>query len=175
LLCLPKAFIGPVQSLLQSCERQSHVIFATVLAGVIDISVAWLLIPAHGAVGACIGSGVAQIAAVGLMWGVGIRLYGIKLPWGQIAKITTISLLAAAVARAASMVFRPLAAILVGGSVSLVTLFVLFYALRVLQPEDQARFNVLNAMLPKRIAKVTDKLVSVLIRPEVAHAEASNV
>ena len=55
LLCMPKAFIGPVQSLLQSAERQSYVILATVLAGIVDIGVAWTLIPAHGAVGACIG------------------------------------------------------------------------------------------------------------------------
>ena len=41
LLCLPKAFIGPVQSLLQSAERQSFVILATVLAGSVDIGVAW--------------------------------------------------------------------------------------------------------------------------------------
>jgi O-antigen/teichoic acid export membrane protein len=175
LLCLPKAFIGPVQNLLQSCERQSYVIFATVLAGVIDLSVAWLLIPHHGAVGACIGSGAAQITAVGLMWAVGIRLYGIKLPWAQTAKIIAISLVAAAVARSADIVFRPLLAVLIGGTLSLVTLFVLFYALRVLQPEDQERFNVLNRMLPKRIGRITDKLVSVLIRPEVARVEASNV
>ena len=44
LLCMPKAFIGPVQSLLQSAERQSYVIAATVLAGVVDIGVAWYLI-----------------------------------------------------------------------------------------------------------------------------------
>jgi len=48
LLCMPKAFIGPVQSLLQSAERQGYVILATVLAGVVDMGVAWYLIPAHG-------------------------------------------------------------------------------------------------------------------------------
>jgi O-antigen/teichoic acid export membrane protein len=94
LLCMPKAFIAPVQSLLQSAERQGYVILATVLAGVVDMSVAWYLIPAHGAVGACIGSGVAQVMAVGIMWAVGIHLYKVKLPWLQVAKISFISVLA---------------------------------------------------------------------------------
>ena len=93
LLCMPKAFIGPVQSLLQSTERQSYVIIATVLAGLVDIGVAWYLIPTHGAVGACIGSGAAQITAVGAMWAVGIYLYRIRLPWIQLGKIASISIM----------------------------------------------------------------------------------
>jgi hypothetical protein len=41
LLCMPKAFLAPIQSLLQSAERQSYVILATVLAGIVDIGIAW--------------------------------------------------------------------------------------------------------------------------------------
>ena len=115
LLCLPKAFIGPVQSLLQSNERQSYVIWATVLAGIVDIGVAWLLIREHGAVGACIGSGAAQLTAVGLMWAVGIHLYGIKLPWMQIAKITAASIAAAVVARLIASAVAAALGIIAGG------------------------------------------------------------
>jgi O-antigen/teichoic acid export membrane protein len=175
LLCLPKAFIGPVQSLLQSNERQSYVIWATVLAGIVDIGVAWLLIAKHGAVGACIGSGAAQLTAVGLMWAVGIHLYGIKLPWMQIAKITAASIAAAVVSRLITTPFRPLWGIILGGSASLVTLLVLFYLLRVLEPEDRARFSVLSGMLPKPIRPPVDRMISILVRPEVGSATPSNV
>jgi O-antigen/teichoic acid export membrane protein len=175
LLCLPKAFIGPVQSLLQSNERQSYVIWATVLAGVVDIGVAWLLIRAHGAVGACIGSGAAQVTAVGMMWAVGIYLYGIKLPWVQIVKITGVSIVAAVVARLVAAPLRPLWGIIAGGCASLVTLLVLFYLLRVLEPEDRARFNVLSGMLPKPIGRHVDKIISILVRPEIGSATPSNV
>ena len=175
LLCLPKAFIGPVQSLLQSNERQSYVIWATVLAGVMDMGVAWLLIPGHGAVGACIGSGAAQVTAVGMMWAVGIHLYGIKLPWGQIAKITAVSIAAAVVAHLIAAPLRPLWGILAGGTASLATLFVLFYLLRVLEPEDRARFSVLSGMLPKPIGRHFDRLISILVRPEIASATPSTV
>ena len=98
LMCMFKAFISPAQSLLQSVEQQGYVIAATVAAGIVDIGVAWYLIPAHGAVGACIGNGAAQAVAVGIMWAVTIHLYKVKLPWTQLAKITFISTLAAVTA-----------------------------------------------------------------------------
>ena len=175
LLCLPKAFVGPVQSLLQSSERQSYVIWATVLAGVVDIGVAWLLIPAHGAVGACIGSGAAQLTAVGIMWAVGIHLYGIKLPWMQIAKITAVSIVAAVVARLVGAPLPPLWGCIAGGCAAIVTLLVLFYLLRVLEPEDRVRFSVLSSMLPQSIGRPVDRIISILVRPEIASATPSNV
>jgi len=175
LLCMPKAFIGPVQNLLQSAERQSYVILATVLAGIVDIGVAWYLIPVHGAVGACIGSGAAQVTAVGIMWAIGIRLYHVKLPWLQVAKITFVSILASLAAHYVAMRLAPIWAILCGGSVSLIVLFGLFYLMRVLEPEDRDRFSILTGMMPKRIAGPVDKIMSLLIRPDLADATPTNV
>jgi O-antigen/teichoic acid export membrane protein len=175
LLCMPKAFIGPVQSLLQSNERQRYVIAATVLAGVVDIGVAWLLIPAHGAVGACIGSGAAQVTAVGMMWAIGIHLYGIRLPWMQISKITVGSIAAASVAHFISARLNPLRGVLAGGSAAVAILLVMFYLLRVLEPEDRARFSILTAMLPTPLSRPADKIVSFLIRPALSQASPTNV
>lgn len=172
LLCMPKAFIAPVQSLLESAERQRHVILATVLAGLIDIVVAWRLIPSHGAVGACIGSGAAQITAIGTMWAVGIRLYRVKLPWMQVAKITLISVVAALSAHYTALRFASLWAVLWGGTVSLVVLFALFRLMRVLEPEDCARFMILTGALPGQIARPVNAFLSLLIRPEVAGARS---
>jgi O-antigen/teichoic acid export membrane protein len=168
LLCMPKAFIGPVQSLLQSAERQSYVIAATVFAGIVDMGVAWYLIPTYGAVGACIGSGAAQVTAVGMMWVMGIHLYKVKLPWLQVAKIAFISVLAALTAHVIAVRFAPLWAILWGGSASLIVLLGLFYLMRVLEPEDQDRFNILTGMLPKPIAKPVNSIILMLVRPESA-------
>ncbi|MGA3372310.1 MAG: oligosaccharide flippase family protein [Terracidiphilus sp.] len=205
LLCLPKAFIGPVQNLLESMERQRFVILATALAGVVDISVAWYLIrflnPALGAVGACIGSGAAQVTAIGVMWAIGIYLYKVKLPWMQVVKVSFISVLAALAAHNISERMAALAAhcipvwvapvrgflyggtasliamrmallwgILCGGSASVIVLFGLFYLLRVLEPEDRARFNMLSGMLPKAIAGPANAALSLLVRDENANA-----
>lgn len=175
LLCMPKAFIGPVQSLLQSAERQSYIIFATILAGIVDIGVAWYLIPAHGAVGACIGSGAAQVTAVGTMWAIGIRLYAVKLPWIQVAKIALASIVASITAHYIAVQLAPVWAILCGGSASLIVLFGLFYLMRVLEQEDRARFSILTGMLPKPLARPADRIVSLLIRPNYASATPTNV
>jgi O-antigen/teichoic acid export membrane protein len=166
LLCMPKAFIGPIQSLLQSNERQWFVIGPMVLAGIVDIGVAWLLIPKYGAVGACIGSGAAQVTAVGMMWAIGIYFYQVKLPWVLLAKVAIISIVAALTAHFVALMFAPLWGVLIGGSASLAILFALFYLTRTLEPEDRARLTLLTRPLPKPIARQVDKLLSLLISPQ---------
>jgi O-antigen/teichoic acid export membrane protein len=175
LLCMPKAFMGPVQSLLESTERQGYIIMATVLAGVVDLGVAWYLIPAHGAVGACIGSGVAQVIAVGIMWAVGIHLYKVRLPWRQVAKIALISVLASLTAHFIAVHFSPSWAILYGGSASLVVLFGLSYLMRVLEPEDHNRLNIVAGMLPHPIAELARALLRLESRSEWDALTSTNV
>ena len=175
LLCMPKAFITPVQSLLQSAERQAYVIAATVLAGIVDISVAWYFIPAHGAVGACIGSGAAQVMAVGTMWAIGIYLYKVKLPWFLVAKIAIISILASLTAHYIAMRLAPVWALLCGGTASLIVLFGLLYLMRVLEPIDRTRFNAVTRMLPRAIAGPLDKFLLLLIRSNVAGVEPVSI
>jgi O-antigen/teichoic acid export membrane protein len=168
LLCMFKAFLAPAQSLLESSERQHHVITATLIAGIVDIGVAWYLIPANGAVGACIGNGAAQLVAVGAMWGMAIYLYRVKLPWMQVAKIAFISALASLTAHciAKPLAPEPVLAILCGGSASLIVLFGLFYLLRVLEPEDHERFMIMVGMLPKPMIEPAGTFLSFLIHSE---------
>ena len=168
ILCMPKAFIAPVRSLLQTHERQSFVIGATIFAGIVDVGVAWFLIPAHGAVGACIGSGAAEVAAVGIMWAIGIYLYKVKLPWALLAKVTFISVTASVVAHYVAMLFNPVLGILIGGSASLIVLFGLFYVMRVLEVEDRSRLDVLTAVLPKRFSGPANRFLGLLVPPAYA-------
>jgi O-antigen/teichoic acid export membrane protein len=168
LLCLPKAFIGPIQGLLQSYERQTVIIFAMVLASIVDIGVAWYLIPAHGAVGACIGSGAAEITAIGLMWAIAIHLYEVKLPWVFLAKVLFISVAASLTAHYIAILLAPLLGILCGGSAAVAVLFGLLILMRALNPEDQERFNTLTASLPKRVSGPVNKALGLLCRPAFA-------
>ena len=163
LLCLPKAFIGPVQNLLESMERQSYVIISTVIAGVVDMTVAWIIIPSRGAVGACIGSGAAQILAIGTMWAIGIRIYKVRLPWAQVAKITLISVVASLAALCFAIRLSPVLAIPFGGTASLIVLFGMLRQLKVLQPEDSYRFATLIRILPKPLATSVNRSLFWLI------------
>jgi len=168
LLCLPKAFIGPVRSILQSHERQSFIIGATVIAGIVDVAVAWYLIPAHGAVGACIGSGVAEITAIGMMWAIVIYLYKVKLPWVLVAKVVFISSSAALTAYYIAAQLRPLWGILCGGGAAIIILFALFYLMHVLKPEDRERFKTVTSILPKPVSVPINKILTILVRPAFA-------
>lgn len=152
LLCLPKAFLGPIQSLFESVDRQKYFLVVSVIASFVDIGVAWLLIPAHGALGACIGSGAAQFTAVGLMWAVGIRQYRIQLPWGFLFKIISISAAAAASAYVLVSRLSALPALIVGCIIATAVFFTLAYLFKVLEPEDCIRFKVISNACPSAIA-----------------------
>jgi O-antigen/teichoic acid export membrane protein len=168
LFCMPRAFLDPIRSLLQSHERQEFVIWATIIASVFDMGVAALLIPKFGAVGACIGSGVGETLCVGGMWAAGISLFKIKLPWKLISKVTFISSVASLSAHFIAIIFSPLIGILLGGSVAMVLLMGLFYLLRVLQPEDRSRLTVIAGSFPKPVSVPFLKFLGFLVRPTLA-------
>jgi O-antigen/teichoic acid export membrane protein len=152
LLCLPKAFSGPIQSLFESVDRQKYFLVTTVIASFVDIGVAWLLIPAHGALGACIGSGAAQFTAVGLMWVIGIRRYNIQLPWKFVLKIASISVLASLAAYGVSSRLSALPGLIIG-SLTATTIFIaLGYRFKILEPEDRERFRVISNACPRKVA-----------------------
>ena len=174
LLGMSKAFSGPAQTLLQSFEKQHWVIAATSLAGIVDMGVAWVLIPRYGAVGACIANGVAQFVAAGLMWGVAIVLFKVRLPWMLTAKIACISIAAGLAGHFCGKSLTPLWAVLVGGAVSLTVLFALFYLFRILQEEDRYRLTQAASMLPAPLSGVARAAVLALIRTRRTPLAASN-
>jgi O-antigen/teichoic acid export membrane protein len=167
-LCMPKAFLVPIRSLLQSHEKQGFVIWATIIASVFDLGIAALLIPRYGAVGACIGSGVGEVAAVGGMWMVGIILFKVSLPWKLISKVTFISIIAALTAHYVAIMFAPMIGIIFGGSAALMIMLGLFYLMRVLQAEDGFRLHVIAGTLPKPVSVPVNKFLGLLVRPAYA-------
>jgi len=92
-----------------------------------------------------------------------------------LAKVAFISTVAALAAHFVALMFAPLWGVLLGGSASLVVLFVLFYLMRVLEPEDQARFNLLTRSLPKSIGGPVEDILSLMIRPRLAAVSPTNV
>jgi glycosyltransferase involved in cell wall biosynthesis/O-antigen/teichoic acid export membrane protein len=175
ILCLPKAFIAPATSLMQSNERQRYVIWATALAGVVDIGVAYWLILSHGAVGACIGSGTAQTLVLVTLWGVAIKVYKVKLPWRQLGKIVTASVLASMAAHFIAIRFAPLWGFLLGAAGALVVYLILFRLMGILEQEDEARLNVLIHMIPKPASGVAARLLAPFIRAGVSTVIAEEV
>jgi O-antigen/teichoic acid export membrane protein len=164
LLCLPKAFLGPIQSLFESTDRQKYFIITTIIASFIDIGVAWYLIPSLGALGASIGSGSAQITAIGLMWIIGIRRDNIRLPWRFLAKVTGISIAASLAAYAVSARLGPLWALITGGVTATIIFFLLAYIFKILEPEDSSRFKIISAACPRALAGPMNRAFDLLTK-----------
>jgi O-antigen/teichoic acid export membrane protein len=164
LLCLPKAFLGPIQSLFESTDRQKYFIITTVIASFIDIGVAWYLIPSLGALGASIGSGAAQFTAISLMWIIGIYRDNIRLPWRFLAKVAGISSAASVAAYAASFRLAPVWALITGGIVATITFFLLAYAFKILEPEDSSRFKIISAACPRALAGPMNRAFDLLTK-----------
>ncbi|QHS52246.1 oligosaccharide flippase family protein [Edaphobacter sp. 12200R-103] len=152
LLCLPKAFLGPIQTMFESYDQQKYFITTTIVASFVDIGVAWLLIPSHGALGACLGSGAAQFTAVISMWAIGIARYKIRLPWGFFFKLSAISGVAALAAYGAVSRLTPLPGLIAGSVISTVLFITLGYMFKILEPEDRDRFKVITNACPQSVA-----------------------
>jgi O-antigen/teichoic acid export membrane protein len=173
LLCLPKAFLSPIQNLFESTEEQQYFIATTAVASVIDIAVASYLIPRFGAVGACLGSGAAQTTAVCAMWAIGVRRYNIRLPWGQFFKLSAISTVAALVTYFAVRQLPPVWSLVVGGLTAFAFLALLGYWFKLLEPEDCRRFKVLAALCPRVIRVPIDNVLTSLSNRPQAKPEPS--
>ena len=146
------------------------------------MGLAWILIPAHGAVGACIANGVAQFVAIALLWGIAIAMFKVKLPWLLAAKVALVSVAAALaghfcagrllptsrvtthIAHSLRYWLTNVSAVLVCGSVALAVLLILFYLFRILQEEDRDRLNQVASMLPGPLPAGAKAIVSILIR-----------
>jgi len=101
---------------------------------------------------------------VGMLWAVCIKLYKVKLPWMQLAKITFISILASLAAHLVAIRLSPLWGLVFGGGASLLVLFGLFYLMRVLEPEDRDRLQHVTHILPRRFGVPANRLLSMLVR-----------
>ena len=152
MLCLPKAFLTPVQTMFEAVERQSYFIYATLIASALDITVAVALIPKHGALGAAIGSGCAQTLCVATLWTLAVRKYHVKLPWRFLGKIIGISLVAAFVAYLAVLKTSPLIGLLLGSVLATITFLVLADVAQIFEAEDLTRFSVLVKACPAALA-----------------------
>lgn len=170
LLCLPKAFLTPVQTMFEAVEKQQYFNWITVVASALDVGIACWLIPRHGALGAALGSGAAQVLAIGVLWAMAIRQYHIKLPWVFLGKTTLVSALAAGAAYAVVAHTIPPVGLAVGAVVAVTVFIALAAALRLFEEQDLARFKVIVDACPSALAapvNLTYSWVSRRVQPAV--------
>ena len=151
----------------EAVERQSFFIYATLVASVLDVSVAIALIPQHGALGAAIGSGSAQMLCVGTLWALAIRRYHVQLPWRFLGKVVAVSVVAALAAFVIVRRTSPVVGLLLGSTAAAIIFLVLADLARIFEPEDLARFRVLVEACPAALAAPVNMTFSWLSRRTV--------
>ncbi len=164
LLCAAKAFLTPVQTMFETLERQSYFIAATLIASVIDVAVAVALIPHYGALGAAIGSGVAQMICVAGLWFLAIRQFDVRLPWQFFGRVTLISTVASLVGYLCVVRTPPVVGLILGGVLSTVTFLLLAGITGVFEEQDLGRFLVLVESCPAALAAPVNLTYSWLSR-----------
>ena len=163
-----QSYVVPVtvlaSSLLAGLEHVRLPLAATAAAGVVDLGLAALLVPHHGAVGAAIANAAAQVAA-----GVPLILYSarragpIRWEWGALLRCAAVSAAGGAAAWGVATALGGLAGLVLGLLAGTAVFFPLAAVVGLLSREDAAwASDVLGA----RAGELPRRLVLALARRE---------
>src|SRR5262249_1419684 len=108
------AFLASAQHLLMATERQGFLLRWTVVIGMVNLLLDFLLVPRAGAVGAAIGNPTSQALAVVGMWIYLDRWRGFRLAWTAVVRTAVAAAGAAAVAGACGLLLPPGPGVLAG-------------------------------------------------------------
>ena len=150
-LAVAKPLLGPAQQMLLANEQQKILIAWNVICGVVNVGVDWMLIPHHGAIGAAIGNGTAQILGVLGPWVFVKHRFALHLDYSPILRtFAAASLMTAAVA-ALQRAGGTLVALGLGIPVGTLIYFVALRWMRVLCEGDVARLLQLKGSIPVKL------------------------
>jgi O-antigen/teichoic acid export membrane protein len=158
-----KAFLLPIQHLLESTENQNALIHWGLIAGIVNIALDILLIPHFGALGAAVANGTTQAFSVIALWAVGIRLIGIRLPFAFLGRIAGLSAAMAITVHYAVSGLQPVAQVCTGVLIGTILYVLLLRLARGLESQDHKRLSQFRLQLPLRIRKVFDFALNFLV------------
>jgi O-antigen/teichoic acid export membrane protein len=151
-----KAFLLPVQHLMESTENQNQLIKWGLIAGLVNLTLDVLLIPRFGAVGAAIANGSTQAFSVIALWAVATGRLGVRLPYAFLARI---ALLSGAMALAVHFAVAWMPALASAAAGTLIGLIVYTLLLRVfggLNVQDYKRLSQVRNHIPNRVRRLFD-------------------
>ena len=166
-LALFKPLLLPVQYFFRAHNRQAPLLIWNSLCGVLNVGVDWALIPRIGALGAGIGNGVAQAAAVLGIWAYAIVKYRLGLDFAALWKITIALLAMAPPILLMNSWLPPAAALLAGVPTGGIIFLGLLRWMNLFQPEDHERLNHVNASLPKAFRPIVQRMIG-MIAPQIS-------
>lgn len=143
-----RAFLLPVEQFCSAAERQDLMIRCTGYASVINLSLAYLLIPSFGSVGAAWCNGLSQLAGMAIGWALLAKHHPIQIPWDRLARVVVSGLLMAFFVFLVSRFSIPWVSLIAGVLVGVVSYVVLLRLTRVFEEDDFVRLSSLSKMMP---------------------------
>jgi O-antigen/teichoic acid export membrane protein len=146
---VPKSITTPAQTMLYATGDLGFLVKWSCLCGAINVSLDYLLIPAHGAAGAAIGNGVAQTVAAAGIWFRTVRHHNVSLDWPVFARTSAAALsIAALVCFAARVRATPMLQFAISAGVAVTALPITLRLFHVLSRADAERARMLLRRLP---------------------------
>lgn len=158
-----RAFLLPVEQFCSAAERQDLMIRCTGYASVINLSLAYLLIPPFGSVGAAWCNGLSQLAGMAIGWGLLAKHHPIQIPWNRLARVIVSGLLMAFLVFLVSRFSIPWVSLIAGVLVGAVSYVVLLRLTRVFEEDDFMRLSSISKMMPGAVRPWYMKGLRVLI------------
>ncbi len=171
LMAIPKAVISAPMLLLQTTENQGFLVRWFCICGAVDVTLDVLLIPRHGAAGAALANGIAQIFAAAGMWIHAYRLFDLDLRLPAFGKIALSALGMAAAALVSERVLPGIPGIVLAVLAGAAVWFVLLRLTGALDDRDAQRFLAVGRAVPAAYRPVWERLVG-LLAPVTAESQA---
>jgi O-antigen/teichoic acid export membrane protein len=153
------AFLTSAQHLLMATERQGFLLRWTVVIGIVNLSLDFLLVPRAGAIGAALGNATSQAVAVIGMWVYLERWGGFRLPWTSVARTALAAAGAAAAAGACGVLLPGVPGVLAGIAAGAASYLTLVRVARILDPLDQDRLLGLGRLFPAPVRPLFSRIV----------------
>ena len=159
LLAVPKAFYWFPSAALQAADRQGIMFRCLLVVAVLNAGLDLILIPRFGALGAALGNGVAQSAAVVVLMVTAGRVCGVQLPWRSLGKTLSIAGVMGAVVYLGVQSLPPAAALVCGPILGALVYLALLRLTNAFTPEDLAIVGQFESRIPLALRGVCGTLL----------------
>jgi O-antigen/teichoic acid export membrane protein len=160
LLGSARALMAPAEQLLIAFERQDRLLRTLGVSSLLNIALAFLLIPRWGARGAALSNGLAQCAALGLCWWWARDVFKLPLPWARLSRLAGAALLMAATGWIVSAPLRPVPGLAAGIAAGAASYPLYLRLLGCLDIEDRARLGQITLRLPGPLRRPSQRLLA---------------
>ena len=159
LLAALRTALPPANTLLLASERQGFILIWTFVCGLAHLGLDIVLIPSQGALGAAIGNGVGQAAAVAGVWVYIVREFKPDVNWAVVGRILLSAVTMAATVTPIAWWLPPVSGAATAAGAGVLAYLGMLRLTRALRAEDRDRFMTLARVFPPVLRYPIDRIL----------------